>query len=409
MNSARPLIPLAAVLAALCGAAPAAAAPPANDDFAAATVIQAPSQTAGTTVDATREAGEPRHQAGTKSVWYTFTPTEDGAVQIDACTDASFDSVITVYTGTALNALRKEASDDDSCGGTAPRVTLQVKANTKYSVAVTGFGTESSSTEPAGAFKLNLRPITIPSNDAFANAKRIVRAGRLTGSSTLATREFGEPRLSDEAASATVWFRYRARRTQRITLDTFGSNYDTVLGVYTGDLGRLRRVASNDDTSEGNASEVTIRVVRGRTYHIVIDGYGTSGDYELGLSDGSAAGVGLAVDAEDGQTLDSVLDRGLRAKLSCARPCRVDLRAMVTRTTARRLGLGKNRTLARTVGRLGGEDRELPAVLRLARRVRTKVGAQERLGITIRAELMRTRHPNRLVSDRVELARLPAE
>ena len=408
MNSARPLIPLAAVVAALCAAAPAAAAPPANDAFANATVIQAPSQTAGTTVDATREAGEPKHQAGTQSAWYTFTPAEDGAVQIDACADSSFDSVMTVYTGTELNGLSKVAGDDDSCGN-APRVTLQVKANTKYSIAVTGFASESSTTEPEGTFRLNLRPIAVPANDAFADAKRIVRAGRFTGSSTLATREFGEPRLSDEAASATVWFRYRARRNQRITLDTFGSNYDTVLGVYTGDLGRLRRVASNDDTSEGTASEVTINVVRGRTYHIVIDGYGTSGDYELGLSDGSAAGVGLEVEAEEGQSLDSILNRGLRAKLSCARPCRVDLRAMVSRTTARRMGLGKNRTLARTVGRLGGDDRELPAVLRLARRVRTKVGAQNRLAITIRAELLRTRHPDRLVSDRVLLRRLPAE
>ena len=403
MNSARPLIPLAAVLAALCAAAPASAAPPANDDFANATPLQVPSQTSGTTVEATRESGEPAHQSGTKAVWYTFTPTEDGAVQVDACADSSFDAVITVYSGTALNALRREAADDDSCGGTAPRVTLQVTANTKYSVAVTGFGT--GTTEASGTFRLNLRPVQVPSNDAFADARRITQAGRFVGSSTLATREFGEPRLSDEAASRTVWFRYRARRTQRITLDTIGSNYDTVLGVFTGDLGRLRRVAVNDDAGEGNSSEITLTVRRGRTYHIVIDGYGTSGDYELGLSDGSAAGVGLGVEAEEGQTLDSVLARGLRSKLSCARPCRVDLRAMVSATTARRLGLGRNRTLARVTGRLGGADRELPAVLRLSRAARRAIDSEERLSVTIRAELLRTRNPERLVSDRVVLER----
>lgn len=396
------LLAVAACAAALGVAAPAAhAAPPPNDNFADATAVQLPSKTPGTTVDATKEADEPAHLSGTKAVWFTFTPAEDGAVQLDACTTEA-DTTMTVYTGTELKALRREASDDDTCGGVGPRVTLQVKANTKYSIAMTGYQDIGST------FTLNVQQLRQPENDAFADATRITRAGRFTGSATLATREFGEPRLKSSVQGHTVWFRYRSRRTQKVTLDTIGSNYDTVLGVFRGDLGRLKRVKVDDDGGPSTASQLSFTARRGRTYHIVIDGLGTSGDYELGLSDGSAAGVGLEVEPTEGQSLDSAITSGLRAKLSCARPCRVVLRALVSASDAQRMNLD-SRTVAQIAGRLGGDDRELPAVLRLSRRARAAFEAEDQVTVTVRATLQRTSHPDRSVGQQLTLRRLPPE
>jgi hypothetical protein len=47
------------------------------------------------------------------------------------------------------------------------------------------------------------------------------------------------------------------------------------LGVYTGKrLKSLKKVASNDNSGDSDASMVRFKAVRGRTYAIAVDGYG---------------------------------------------------------------------------------------------------------------------------------------
>ncbi len=45
----------------------------------------------------------------------------------------------------------------------------------------------------------------------------------------------------------TVWYRYTAPSAQPLIIDTMGSDYDTVLVVWTGSRGSLTSVACNDD------------------------------------------------------------------------------------------------------------------------------------------------------------------
>ena len=77
---------------ALCAAVPAtaAAAPPANDDFADAQAISLPSQPLSTNVDATIETGEPDpDEIGlARSVWFEWTAAAGGPVKIDTCGNA---------------------------------------------------------------------------------------------------------------------------------------------------------------------------------------------------------------------------------------------------------------------------------------------------------------------------------
>jgi hypothetical protein len=59
-------------------------------------------------------------------------------------------------------------------------------------------------------------------------------------------------------------------------MDTLGSGFDTVLGVYTGtSLGSLLRITSGDDTGALLQSTVNFIAEQGVTYQIAVDGYGS--------------------------------------------------------------------------------------------------------------------------------------
>lgn len=114
-----------------------------------------------------------------------------------------------------------------------------------------------------------------PGNDAFSNAS--ILSGNLvqtTGSNLGATAENGEPRHAGVGGGKSVWWQWTASSGARTTIDTVGSDYDTVLAVYTGNaVGILSEVASNDDLTGSTASRVRFTAVAGTTYRIAVDGY----------------------------------------------------------------------------------------------------------------------------------------
>jgi hypothetical protein len=139
--SLRPL-PAVAVLATSVGlllAAPAAAAPPHNDDFAASQLFSgAPVSVTGSNVEATREAGEPVHPSGEEgaSVWYSWTAPSSGKVVVDTCGSA-IDTGLGVYTGTAVGGLTETASNDYRCGWQSMLIFAATQGTT-YRIAVDG-------------------------------------------------------------------------------------------------------------------------------------------------------------------------------------------------------------------------------------------------------------------------------
>jgi hypothetical protein len=259
MHLRRLLPPLAAV-ALVAAALPAAAqaAPPANDAFAAAQPITLDVPVTGTTAEATAEAGEPAHagERRTRTVWYSYTPAADGAVTLDACT-ADFDDVIATYTGATVNALTAGPSVDDACNDLGAKVSLQVRAGVTTWISVSGVE------DAAGTFTLVAHPESLPPNDAFVDAIRL-RPGRIQGTNVLASRELGEPSM-EGGGGGSVWYRYRTNTRQRVTVDTTNSSFDTLLGVYTGDLGSMRRIATNDDGGSGDTSQLSFTAVPRRT------------------------------------------------------------------------------------------------------------------------------------------------
>src|ERR1035437_2728510 len=132
-------------------------APPANDNFAAAATLTGSTiSAAGTNVNATKETGEPNHggDAGGKSVWWTWMAPSSGTVVLDT-NRSSFDTLLGVYTGSAVNALTTIAGDNNSGPNLTSTVTFPVTAGVVYRIAVDGASGAS------GAIQLNL-VLTLP-------------------------------------------------------------------------------------------------------------------------------------------------------------------------------------------------------------------------------------------------------
>ena len=118
-----------------------------NDAFASAIAISGYSGSVSWgNYGATAQSGEPNHaDGGNNSVWWTWTAPALGTMEISTLGSA-IDTVLAVYTGTAVGSLTKVVANDDStAGGTSTsRVMFDTAGNgTVYRIAVAGFGGES--------------------------------------------------------------------------------------------------------------------------------------------------------------------------------------------------------------------------------------------------------------------------
>lgn len=157
-----------------------------------------------------------------------------------------------------------------------------------------------------GAQALYGYPGFVPANNNFANAAPITLSGtstQVTGTNVAATKETGEPNHAGNTNVHSVWWKWTAASGGSATITTLGSNFDTVLGVYTGStVSALTQIAANDDvepaTSANNSdpkrirtSTVTFTATGGTTYYIAVDGWdGSMASIVLNLSFGSTGG-----------------------------------------------------------------------------------------------------------------------
>jgi len=246
----------------------------ANDSFANGQVISGNAGTInGSNVGATKEAGEPLHagNVGGKSIWYYWTAPGSGPVSIDTL-GTSFDTLLGVYTGSTVGALTLVASNDDTGTNRYSAVSFAATAGTIYRIAVDGYDGDSGSVVVRWSLTLG--------NDNFASAQVISgSAGSVTGSNVGATNEAGEPGHAGNPGGKSIWYYWTAPGNGPVAMDTVGSSFDTLLGVYTGSaVGALTVIASNDDIPGGTTvqSQVNFIAVGGTVYRIAVDGYGGS-------------------------------------------------------------------------------------------------------------------------------------
>lgn len=136
---------------------------------------------------------------------------------------------------------------------------------------------ESFSSDNHGAYSLTVTTAT--GDDAFANRGVLGGAGfTLAGSNVGATKESGEPSHAGNAGGKSVWWTWTAPKTGIVTVDTIGSDFNTLLAVYTGSaVASLTPVASDDDSGSGGRSKLNFNAVAGTAYQIAVDGFGGAG------------------------------------------------------------------------------------------------------------------------------------
>jgi hypothetical protein len=341
--------------------------PPANDDFAAATILAVDGTLLGTNVDATEEPGEPDHAGnpGGASVWFEWTAAADGFLSLDTV-GSDFDTLLAVYTGSSVDALTQLGSNDDFNGLQSAINNLPVSTGTVYAIAVDGFsaatgqvtlnwsffdstdvtppivsvtaptqgavlfqdslvladyhctdelfgsglvscvgdvpdgdaidtavlgdftftvtGTDGAGNESVVVHDYSVTPGL--TNDNFANAELLAVDGSLFATNVGATREPGEPDHAGNVGGASIWFEWTAPSDGHLTVDTYGSNFDTTLALYSGvAIDSLTELASDDDTVTLQSLLDNVFVIGGTTYHIAVDGYfGATGQVTLNWS-----------------------------------------------------------------------------------------------------------------------------
>ena len=270
------LLAAGAAAAGAVGACGAPANAPANDCFANAGVLSSAESgsATGTNVGSSKEPGEPDHAGnpGGASIWYAWTAPASFDVAFTTAGSA-FDTLLTAYTGSTVDALQLVAANDDA-GGLQSRVEFAAAAGTTYMVAVDGYGGATGSVTLAWERLPDAPPP--PPNDDFAAAHVLPSAetGSVTGTNVDATKEAGEPNHAGNRGGASVWYAWTAPAAAGVRFSTEGSSFDTVLAVYTGAaVDALAPVAANDDAI-GLQSSVQFEAAAGVTYAIAVDGFG---------------------------------------------------------------------------------------------------------------------------------------
>jgi hypothetical protein len=134
------------------------------------------------------------------------------------------------------------------------------------------------------------------SADDFNNAPAIPLPFSDSRNTSSATQADDDPDTCGGRAGATIWYRFTPAVSGTLTANTFGSNYDTVLALYTRPSGGFNLVACNDDAGGTTQSWISAQLSAGVTYYLLVGSYwgGSGGNLVLNAAFGSMRGSGLA-------------------------------------------------------------------------------------------------------------------
>ena len=250
--------------------------PPSNDNFADAIEIHgANGAVNGTNIDATTEDYVCAEEG---DVWWKWTAPASGKMSFEVRSSRNMGFSIGILTGNTLDSLDEIACEDDDDYEGLCRVEFDAEAGTTYHILVGGSGATHGDGQQGlsrlGDFTLSWRQLLPPENDAFANATVISgESGKVIGTNMGAGIEEGEPLCAYAYSTATAWWSWTAPKSGSFVFDTNGSDFDTVLGVYTGNaVDGLEIVDENDDDDNGSTSTIIFDAVAGKTYYIAVGG-----------------------------------------------------------------------------------------------------------------------------------------
>lgn len=137
--------------------------------------------------------------------------------------------------------------------------------------------TEPDDKPGTGGARQDVTIQTVPVNDEITSARAISAIPFAdTINTTEATTNPDDPFcLSNEQ---TVWYTFTPSENIQLNANTFGSDYDTGLSLFTGAPGALTPIDCNDDAGGTLQSSLTFDAQAGTTYFFLVESYpGTGG------------------------------------------------------------------------------------------------------------------------------------
>ena len=233
------------------------------DTWGAATAFSDPTPTCG-------------YDKNSNSVWYQYTAPANGLLEVDTW-GSDYDTVVAVWKG-SLGSLVEVDCNDDAYGYLQAWLEgTPVTAGTTYYIEVMDYGYPGG-----GVLQLytNFAP-SVVNNDFNTPTVIGTLPYSVTQNARGATQAGDDPILTScnrLPGQASVWYRYTSPTNTNLILDTKGSDYDTMLAVWTGTRGNLVSVGCNDDIGSVNGtwdqdSILTVPVTAGTIYYIEASTY----------------------------------------------------------------------------------------------------------------------------------------
>jgi Icc-related predicted phosphoesterase len=251
-------------------------AAPSNDGLASAIDFtgKIPYSIQQSTLGATTESGELMSKCSNDNkatVWYKFIPSVDQQLSLDAF-GSDYDTNLSVWTGTS-HPLTEVACNDDSSRVKQSQLNWQFKAGITYYIAIGGYTGET------GNLIFNVTPVAALTNDKFSDAINITKfpftAIQSTVNATVDANE-ASPDCAISGSGSSVWYKYTPSSNQMVVFDTFDSDYNTVLSVWTGSTQPLTQVACNDNMG-AQQSQVIVNLTAGTSYFVNVGGVLSNG------------------------------------------------------------------------------------------------------------------------------------
>jgi PKD repeat protein len=285
MRRILPALAAAAALTVTAFPSTAGAAPPSNDAFANANVIDPSALPFGDSVaidEATTESGESLGSCtfgsgNAQTVWYSITPTSSGVLRVSDSASFYY-QFIAVYpqNGSGLSGL----GPDIGCASWAfgsNSTTVNVTAGQTYYIQA------GSNFASSGTISVSVQLILPPANDDFARATPITAVPFSDQvDTTAASVEPNEPTPSCGygQSAGTVWYAFTPSTTGSYSASSPWGSFTTQVAAYTGtELGNLASLGC-----QTSGQLLTFQANAGQTYYLQLGGiFGSRGTVNLSL------------------------------------------------------------------------------------------------------------------------------
>jgi len=248
----------------------------------------------GATTDGSATCGSSSSSA---DVWYRYTATCDGYLEVDTCS-AGYDTVVSVHGATCPGTAGNQSACSDDCSGTpcsgrSSCARSPVRQGHEYLIRVSGYSGD------AGSFGLNVR-CKVP-GDLCDEAIALSLPAEESGSTAGAGTDYAPVCNGEADTAAGVWYTVVGTgHTLTATTCTPDTGYDTKISVYCAGCGNRSCVTANDDDYScpygTTRSTVSWCSAPGRLYHILVHGYQEQeGAFGFEVTDnGTSCGIALA-------------------------------------------------------------------------------------------------------------------